>query len=360
MSKDNLFLGMARGSVGDVVFSRFGGQQVARARNRAPKNPRSWLQLAQRSVMKTVMQSYSAFQAITNHSFQGYSEGTACQSHYVKLNVEQLRNLIASYIEENKPETVEELNMLFNFAQKSTTVPLLNTYIISEGSIPQMPSVWAAAQTPSASSEAVLLLDSNNSDGTGVHLSIDSTYQDVCDVLGLQQGDQLTLFGVAINPSATIGDSDAGKILSTGYARIILSPSDGDMTKAFFSQTSTSDNKLITGINDESPDNEGTANLSWGCGGYLKAPGAVLTSMSGMNDGAIAMGAGCWIASRYNNGVWQRSTQSLVVRKGEVSGTAGVAGSPMLIWSLADAIKSYMDDTSSTLYLNGAQANESL
>jgi hypothetical protein len=51
MAKDNLFLGTARGSVGDIVFSRLDGQQVARVRNRAPRNPQSPAQMVQRIIM---------------------------------------------------------------------------------------------------------------------------------------------------------------------------------------------------------------------------------------------------------------------------------------------------------------------
>lgn len=44
-----MFQGYARGSVGDVVFARVKGQQVAKARNRMPSNPRSDAQMSQRS-----------------------------------------------------------------------------------------------------------------------------------------------------------------------------------------------------------------------------------------------------------------------------------------------------------------------
>lgn len=49
MAKGNMLQGMARGSVGDIVFSHSKGQQVARVRNRKPVNPKSGLQMKQRS-----------------------------------------------------------------------------------------------------------------------------------------------------------------------------------------------------------------------------------------------------------------------------------------------------------------------
>ena len=51
MSKGNLFLGKARGKVGSVVFSTLKGQQVARAYNANPNNPRSINQMAQRVLL---------------------------------------------------------------------------------------------------------------------------------------------------------------------------------------------------------------------------------------------------------------------------------------------------------------------
>lgn len=49
MAKGNLFLGGARGSVGDVTLSVNKGQQVTRRRNRQPNNPRTFAQMKQRA-----------------------------------------------------------------------------------------------------------------------------------------------------------------------------------------------------------------------------------------------------------------------------------------------------------------------
>ena len=95
MAKGNMLQGMARGKVGDVVFSRLNGEQIARVRNRNPKNPRTNAQLFQRAIMATVKQAYSAGKKIFDHSFQGYSVGEACQRRFMSLNAKNLRGLIA-------------------------------------------------------------------------------------------------------------------------------------------------------------------------------------------------------------------------------------------------------------------------
>ena len=63
MSKGNMFLGYARGSVGDVVFSRTNGQQITKARNRNPNNPRSISQVMQRSLFISAVKFYQLARA---------------------------------------------------------------------------------------------------------------------------------------------------------------------------------------------------------------------------------------------------------------------------------------------------------
>lgn len=57
--KGNMFLGYARGSVGDVTFSRTKGQQTARARNRKPNNPRTSAQMRQRTLFIDAVKFFS-------------------------------------------------------------------------------------------------------------------------------------------------------------------------------------------------------------------------------------------------------------------------------------------------------------
>lgn len=58
MAKGNMLLGYSRGAVGDVVFTRTKGQQIARARNRNPKNPKTKAQMAQRIKFASVVEFF--------------------------------------------------------------------------------------------------------------------------------------------------------------------------------------------------------------------------------------------------------------------------------------------------------------
>lgn len=95
MAKDNLFLGQARGKVGDIVFYRQDGVQITRTRNRHPRNPRTEPQLYQRAIMATVSQAYKAGRQLFDHSFEGFSVGAQNQREFLRTNAKLLRSLIA-------------------------------------------------------------------------------------------------------------------------------------------------------------------------------------------------------------------------------------------------------------------------
>lgn len=133
MAKGNMFLGMARGKVGDVVFYRADGQQLSRVRNRNPRNPRSEAQLYQRAIMATIVQAYTAGKAIFDHSFQGFSVGAQNQREFLKRNAKLLREAIAADI--NNSTTPDQQIGRVVAPKSSTPVPF--SYVISSGSYEQ-------------------------------------------------------------------------------------------------------------------------------------------------------------------------------------------------------------------------------
>lgn len=133
MAKGNLFQGMGRGKVGDVVFSRLNGEQISRVRNRHPKNPRSNSQLYQRAIMATVMQIYSAGKAIFDHSFEGYAVGAENQRRFLSLNAKMLRQLVATDINTPLKGNAQKARVV----APGVSVPVANPFIISRGSYQQ-------------------------------------------------------------------------------------------------------------------------------------------------------------------------------------------------------------------------------
>lgn len=133
MAKGNMFQGMARGKVGDVVFSRTNGEQISRVRNRHPNNPRTNKQMYQRAVMATVMQAYSAGKEIFDHAFQGKAVGAENQRAFLSKNAKLLRGLIAAELEAGTPA----LNCNAAVVAPGAITPVPNEYMISEGGYPQ-------------------------------------------------------------------------------------------------------------------------------------------------------------------------------------------------------------------------------
>lgn len=293
MSKGNLFMGNASGKLADVVLYRNAGAQVARLRVRNPKNPRSEQQLIQRVIQSTTSKAYSVLQAICNHAFEGKQSRTANQSEFMRLNVARDR-----YRVNVAPMGWRSLS---NFNSRDLVEPLANNYIVASGSLPEMQF--------SGDGQAFTI-------GAGSGLTSTDTYQQVCDKLGLQAGDQITIINVEVG--------DNGEMSNLNAARIILEPNDGDMSSVF----------LGTGgaINKPNDKNQGGFTVAIADG----ALGIELTKSGG---------AGTIIISRYAEGKWLRSTARMFV--------ASTISNPP---TLGAAVDSWKTAVSSDKYLNQAEA----
>lgn len=85
--KGNMFLGMARGSVGDVTFARVKGQQVGRARNRRPNNPRTQSQMTQRSSFMSAVKFFAkGRQNYFTFAFEGKKANESDYNAFMRLN----------------------------------------------------------------------------------------------------------------------------------------------------------------------------------------------------------------------------------------------------------------------------------
>lgn len=331
MAKNNLFIGNASGKIGDVVLYTSRGQQIARRYNPSPHNPQSPAQLLQRVVLKTSSLGYSFLLAICDHSFQGYAPGTESQSRFTQLNVAQMRLQLADYINSGDPEEILSCAES-NFAASDASLPEMMPYIVSDGSLPQLNVGFIGNNT-----YAYGKLDP----GQGT-LSAATTYADICELFGLVAGDQLTFLALSCD------DTEAGaqsKFNGFRYARVILSPSDGDMTSTFLAEGG--------GINKPNPRNEGDVSISFNANTIQFALGYIEVG----SETANSLAAVAVIVSRWSGSVWQRSRAQLVLRP--------YAGPDTwrLRWDhgedyMADAIASYQRDAGrSTRYLNQAGAD---
>lgn len=326
MSKGNLFLGTASGKVGDVVFSRQSGEQIARVRNRSPKNPQTPLQMAQRVIMSTVGKAYSLMAPIADHAFQGRAEGTQCQSRFTELNIALLRRAAADALNDGSAEAIIT-SQATNFNGKGDSLVALNPFIISEGSLPS-PRLQAAAG------------------GVGIRLGITTTlatvtYGDIINALGAQRGDQLTF--VLLTTDQTEAGVDAGFANGFHFCRIILDPSEGDLTTPFLQTPGHEDPNYY--VNMPNAKNEGSVTFSIATGTDERI---LIPMVDGIGAGSTQYSEGAVgaILSRKSGEVWQRSTSALVIYPD---------GFDTQIHYLGDAVLSYMTEAGSSLYLNQAE-----
>lgn len=292
MSKGNIFMGNASGKLADVVLYRNAGAQVARLRVRTPKNPRTEAQLIQRVIQATAAKAYSLLQPICNHAFEGKTSKTDNQSEFMRLNVARDRYRI----------NVAPMGWraLTQFNSRDLVEPIANNYIVAAGSLPEMQF--------STDGQVFTI-------GAGAGIAETDTYQQICDKLGIQAGDQITLLAVNVA-------EQNGAMSSLKAARIIMEPSDGDMSSVFIGTDGA--------INKPNAKNEGSVSVSV----YEKALSIEM---------AVSGQAGTVILSRYD-GKWLRSTARMFVER--------VISNPV---TLGEAVDSWKTEVSSDKFLNQAE-----
>lgn len=120
MAKGNIILGYLRGSIGDITFFRAKGQQLSRARNRAPANPRTVGQMDQRAKMACAVKFFSQVGAnFFKFAFEGKKETESYFNAFVKNNI-----YLGGYIG-------KQASRVFDF-------PALGAWQISAGTLPEI------------------------------------------------------------------------------------------------------------------------------------------------------------------------------------------------------------------------------
>jgi len=123
MAKGNMILGYLRGAIGDIVFWRAKGLQMARARNRAPANPRTEYQMIQRAKWANV----AKFVKMAPPKFFKFAfEGKGVR--LTDYNVFYRDNLLRS-------------PMMSRTASANPAYPALGNFVMSRGSLPSIGAI---------------------------------------------------------------------------------------------------------------------------------------------------------------------------------------------------------------------------
>lgn len=213
MAKGNMLLGMARKKVGDLVFYRANGEQISRARNRAPRNPRSAKQAIQRMVLATASKMAAAWRPIVDHSFEGYEVGQVSVRHFQQLAMARLRGQAAYLINEGEDPACADYAI-----KGSPVVGMSEGLRISSGSI--------SVQPLNAIGNGVFRIKSLDIFGLSETITSQADYVAVLKDLGLEPGDQLTFVCLQRNinlPVASFG-AETNFAQRVKYARVVFVP----------------------------------------------------------------------------------------------------------------------------------------
>lgn len=275
MSKGNMFLGQARGKVGDLVFSRAFGKQIVRSRATSVANPKTYGQNVQRCVLASVAKAAAALTPIVDHSFASITYGAESVRHFRKINMAKMRD---AYLNDSGK---------FNFVPKGGSF-MAGEYIISQGNLPAFDCIPTDGANPIFVQGPGRFND--NADISASELKRVYPY--------LQGGDQLTLVTIE---KISGNFSDGSSICVTHYDRIVFAPNifddpnatviDGDsFNELYLDMTKTTNVEMLKVIGDA-----GSAAL-----GFSRAVGGSVV--------ACAL-----ILSRQVNGKWQRSSQTITM-----------------------------------------------
>lgn len=180
MSKGNMLLGQARGSVGDLTFFRRNGEQITRAKVTQVANPRTAAQLIQRMIFATAAVAYSRLKSICDHSFEGVQYGTKSQARFMSLNLDRLR---ANYVISSNPDALDDQPLIESiaYAARGDAAYSGQGLIISRGSLPEV-TVQTQAATKLFNGFGLIELSPT-----------DSTIAEVLAALNAVPGDQITI-----------------------------------------------------------------------------------------------------------------------------------------------------------------------
>lgn len=216
MSKGNMLLGYARGKVGSLVFARRKGEQITRARNTRPANPRSPLQLQQRMKMYAPVQFYkSSIATQFKYAFEDQKSNETAFNAFMRHNISD-----APWVSKTLANAYAPIPFPAKMSDGSVTA--VNTFI---GDVKLEPT-----EGGSVTSWAVGIFDDGSLGGV---VDNGTVAEFTSSVLGmyptLKEGDMLTFIAVE-NAGLSI---EGGDVLYNGvdtfsfsYAQVVLSSTD--------------------------------------------------------------------------------------------------------------------------------------
>lgn len=281
-----MLLGYARGKVGSLVFKRQNGEQVTVPRV-TPPNPQTHSQMMRRVAFASATKTAKALMGIIDHSFQGVQYGQKSVQHFVKMAAKKAFTGVAA---------ADASTLSAAPFQLAPVVPPLAFGLAAGGE-------FIVSQGDLASTNIV------NKDGAFYINGVKSatTLAQFCALIGISVDSQLTFIAglskeVDTESDYVMNGIDYKFVRINFVADAANQPiySDGKMNPAVIdSERSSSLDEINSAIGFEEPE-PGTDEVGCMCfvGGFS---GCLYTAI---------------IVSKYENGGWRRSNESLQCRYG--------------------------------------------
>lgn len=331
MSKGNMFLGYARGKVGSVVFSRLYGEQITRAYNARPANPKSTAQATQRMFFASIAQYYRSYRYLIEQGQQGVQVGQKSVQAWQSKTLKQLASVMGS------------TPMLTN--AKGVQAPQLLPISLTDGTLPAIDYSIVTTEGSGGDKYHAIKLPFRNNYTTAAGLAAMTLGDFYALYSGIKKGAQLTFVGLAWSLLYDMFDL-GNRAFQPIWCQFVLSP-DADETLPFFVANPDVQGRYI--INPE------ILQMSWG---ERFEPEITIEEADGLayarvfesdfnTDGGGGIYAGAVITSYYDGSQWARSNSPFAIADGY---------GRLDLYDIIATYQAAAKSASSDLYLNQSKA----
>ena len=306
MAKSKSFFGLRTGSTKSLTFQVYRGQQITKDRVTRVANPRSTLQMEQRSKLPVVAAARSALKGLVDHSWEGVPYGEQSLRTFSSLNLSAGALKVYSYASPDAPSPgIAEFQVsqgsLRGFTADASKNPVKYSLPRKSGKGPVLPAMAKGTK------------------GSTVLFNLMSSFAEN-KVDGLRAGEQLTFLALTVpylKVLRYVGGSSSGTydvpVTRFEVARLIMP----DISKISDITTYHDDNDEFELVS-EVKENDDTFTLSRKDGFQILFEYDETTFsfrclfQPGGYDDSIDV-ASALIVSELVNGVWKRSASNLVV-----------------------------------------------
>ena len=307
MAKSKSFFGLRTGSTKSLTFQVYRGQQITKDRVTRVANPRSTLQMEQRSKLPIVAAARSALKGLVDHSWEGVPYGEQSLRTFSSKNLSAGTLKVYSYASPDAPspgiaEYQVSQGSLRGFTTSANNDPVKFTLPAKIGGGPVVPAMPKGTK------------------GSTVMYNLMSYFANK-KIGALRAGQQLTFLALNVPYYKTlryVGGSDSGTydvpVTRFEVARLIMP----DISQISDISTYHDDNDEFELLDEvkEAGDNEFTLHRKDGFTILFEATDKDFTfrcwfQPDGAEDSTTV--ASALIVSELVNGVWKRSTSNLVV-----------------------------------------------